>query len=170
MKKETTALIIVDIQEGFKDFFYEGEFDKMVNKNKMLIQYAKENGILTYNFKSPEFGETVEEIRRAMRGHSSGKTLSKKIEPDSCFTRRGFNEELIEKGIEDIIIAGLSAPYCIKGTGISAKNNGYIIHSAEGLVVAQRGEEKNMSDFESWFYREGNFYDSVNELIENIEL
>ncbi|MDA3836839.1 MAG: hypothetical protein PF542_04415 [Nanoarchaeota archaeon] len=46
---------------------------------------------------------------------------------------------------------------------------GFNIHSSLDMVAVQKGREKEMEKFNEWLYEHGELYDSVDDLIDNIE-
>ena len=167
MNEKNTALIIVDMQKDFaEEQFITSDIARIIESYKELFA---NKSIPTYNFTSKAFGNTIPELKDYLSKVKDVTYLTKSPIVDSCFTNRKLLESLIEKGIDNVIVSGISAPYCVYGTAKMAKLNGFNVHSSLDLVATQKDRPEEMKNFEDWFYSNGDLCDSVKELCEDID-
>ena len=104
LKKENTALIVVDVQE--KLLPYVTGKDEVVKNLRMLIKFADIMGIpkiLTEHYPKG-LGRTVPEIKEALTNYEPKEKVI-----FSCFGSQEFKDKLEELGIKTLMLAGIES-------------------------------------------------------------
>jgi nicotinamidase-related amidase len=129
-----TALILIDIQNGFDDLPYWGG-----NRNNPqaearaaeILKHWREKNFPVYfirhdssNPKSKLFpGQPGNEIKAIVKPLSTEPVISKNV--NSAFIGTSLKEDLDKKGIQSLVIVGLTTDHCVSTTTRMAGNYGY---------------------------------------------
>ncbi|MDA3836838.1 MAG: isochorismatase family protein [Nanoarchaeota archaeon] len=106
IKKENTALIIVDRQEDFaEEQFHKSDVETIMNSYHQLLGDRQMD---VYNFSSGAFGKTLPELNKYLKSVENVSYMKKKPTMDSCFTNRNLLESLVERGTDNLIVTGIS--------------------------------------------------------------
>lgn len=148
LKADSTALLIVDMQERFASAI--SEFEPIANRVKGLIEAAKQLdvSVLATEQYPQGLGSTVENIRSALPPNTP---VFEKL-TFSCFDCEPFRKELIKQKRDTLLIAGIEAHICILQTALDAAERGYNVYVVEDAVGSRHEKDRN-SAFE--FMRSG---------------
>jgi nicotinamidase-related amidase len=132
LKKEGTALVIVDVQE--KLLPYVQKKDEVVANIQMLIKFAHIMDIpviLTEHYPKG-LGVTVPEIKEVLE----------KYEPKekvifSCYGSLEFTKKLEELGVKRFMIAGIESHICVQQTTLDALHSGYEVHVISDAISSR---------------------------------
>lgn len=133
-KEDSPALILIDIQQAFDDEAYWGGTrnnpDAEENAKKLLdywrannlplfhIQHISVNPDAKHGLNSP--GHEFKEIVKPLPGEI---IIKKSV--NSSFIGTNLKEQLDEKGIHTVVIAGLTTDHCVSTTTRMSGNYGY---------------------------------------------
>ncbi|MDW7694802.1 cysteine hydrolase family protein [Flammeovirgaceae bacterium SG7u.111] len=132
--KEKTALLLVDIQQGFDDIAYWGghrnNLDAEENAGKILGLW-RSKGMPVFHIKhcstNPESklakGLKGNEIQDIVKPLATEPILEKSV--NSGFIGTGLKERLDKEGIDSVVIVGLTTDHCISTTTRMAANLGF---------------------------------------------
>lgn len=138
IKSENTALILIDVQQGF-DSSYWGErnnLDAESNMEKLLLLWRKKKMPVIH------VKHNSTELASPLRSGHVGNNFKSEVEPivgehieeknvNSAFIGTGLEKYLRSHKIETVVIAGLTTDHCVSTTSRMAANLGF-----ETLVAA----------------------------------
>ncbi|MBD3261087.1 MAG: isochorismatase family protein [Candidatus Altiarchaeales archaeon] len=137
LKKDNTALLVVDVQQGFRKAI--ADFESMVSGAKKLVEGFNVLGLpVMVTEQYPRgLGETVSELKDVLGGV---KPFEKTC--FNCFDEQIFEEAM--RGVEEknLVIAGIEAHVCVLSTVLSAMKRGYTVHVAVDAVSSRGGLDK----------------------------
>lgn len=140
LSKENTLLLVIDIQEKFRNVILE--FDRVINNTKKLIRVCNILNIpIIVTEQYPKgLGKTVKEIQDNLDKFD----FIEKTAFD-CFNDNSFMELMNKKfkNIKNIIVCGIEAHVCVFQTALSALNNSRIVH-----LAADATSSRKKSDYE----------------------
>ncbi|GAM14710.1 cysteine hydrolase family protein [Mesobacillus selenatarsenatis] len=144
---ENSALVIIDVQNGM---FLEGEevFNgkELLQGIKGLIKQARLANIpIVYIQHNESAGYPLENGTYGWEIHSEispdeGDIIIQKTTPDS-FLKTSLDQELKEKGIEHLYLAGIQTEVCVDTTCRSAFSKGYKVTLVSDLHSTWDGNE-----------------------------
>ncbi len=133
-KKDTPALLLIDIQKGFEDIAYWGgqrnNPDAENNAGK-LLRFWRTKGLPVFHVKhcstnpaSPlAEGKVGNELMDIVKPEGSEPLIRKNV--NSAFIHTNLKEQLDKNGIRDIVVVGLTTDHCVSTTTRMAGNYGY---------------------------------------------
>jgi len=133
-KLNKTALILIDIQQGFDDLDYWGgeRNNPLAEENsRKLLDFWRDNKMALFHIQhcssDPQSklaagnpGNRIKEIVRPL----DGETVIKKS-VNSAFIGTDLQSRLDDAGIKTVVIAGLTTDHCVSTTTRMAANYGY---------------------------------------------
>jgi nicotinamidase-related amidase len=128
-----TALLVIDVQKGMfseDDPVYDGE--NLLSKISTLITQARASGIpVIYVQHNGRPGDPLEPGTEGWPIHpaiepAKGEPVVDKWTPDS-FHETSLQQELEERGIKKLVVAGIQTEYCVDTTCRRASSLGYDI-------------------------------------------
>jgi nicotinamidase-related amidase len=133
-KSDNSALLLVDIQKGFDDISYWGgqRNNPDAEKNAAdLLKLWRENNLPVFHIKHCSL-IPVSPLNEANKGNEfkeivspvTGETIIKK-QVNSAFIGTTLKEQLDNKKISKLVIAGLTTDHCISTTTRMAGNLGF---------------------------------------------
>ena len=132
LKKENTALVVVDVQEKLLPFVIGKE--EIVKNIQMLIKFAHIMDIpviLTEHYPKG-LGITVPEIKDVLEEYEPKEKVI-----FSCYGSLGFTKKLEELGVKRFMIAGIESHICVTQTTLDAMNSGYEVHVISDAVSSR---------------------------------
>jgi nicotinamidase-related amidase len=144
---QETALIVIDIQEGFDDPYWgpRNNPDAEDNIARLLVAWRRTGRPVIHtrhdsrNPKSPLYpgqpGNDIKEIARPAGGEA---VLRKSV--NSAFIGTGLEERLRKEGITSVVVTGINTNHCVSTTARMAGNLGF-----STLVVADATATFDMS-------------------------
>ncbi|MGD8828117.1 MAG: cysteine hydrolase family protein [Gammaproteobacteria bacterium] len=134
MPQESAALLLVDVQQGFQDAdFWGGNRNNPQAEENIarLLGYWRDRGRpvihvrhVSDNTRSPlRPGQPGVEIRPEARPAEGEPLFEKNV--NSAFIGTGLEAFLREKGIRDLVIAGITTNHCVSTTARMAGNLGF---------------------------------------------
>ena len=132
LKKENTALVVVDVQEKLLPFVIGKE--EIVSNIQMLIKFAHIMDIpviLTEHYPKG-LGVTVPEIKEALEEYEPKEKVI-----FSCYGSLGFTKKLEELGVKRFMIVGIESHICVQQTTLDAMNSGYEVHVISDAVSSR---------------------------------
>lgn len=139
LKKDKTALLIIDIQERIIG---------VMRKKKILIEnvlkLVKGFKILEvpifYTEQYPKgLGETVGEIKNELVGEAIQKLTF------SCFGAENLFESLRQKNIEQVVVCGIESHVCVQQTILDLLENGFQVNLPADAVSSRKKIDYNMA-------------------------
>ncbi len=132
LKKENTALVVVDVQEKLLPFVIGKE--EIVSNIQMLINFVHIMDIpviLTEHYPKG-LGVTVPEIKEALEEYEPKEKVI-----FSCYGSLGFTKKLEELGVKRFMIVGIESHICVQQTTLDAMNSGYEVHVISDAVSSR---------------------------------
>lgn len=139
LKKETTALLVIDVQERLMPVIHEKE-KIFANVNKLLrgAEILSLETIITEQYPK-RLGHTCAEIEVG-----EGKTLLEKV-CFSCMQSEAITEQLKLTNKKSLIICGVESHICVLKTALDALENGYEVHVVADAVSSRTAENKQLA-------------------------
>lgn len=131
LKRQKTALIIVDVQERILKVMRKHE--KLLINILKLIKGAKTLSVpIYYTEQYPKgLGETVQEIKNELEGVAIQKLSF------SCSGAENFFKELKQKQIEQVIVCGIESHVCVQQTVLDLLANGFQVNLPVNAVSSR---------------------------------
>jgi nicotinamidase-related amidase len=140
LKKEHSLLVVVDVQEKFRQHI--AEFEQMTKNIVRLIDACKilEIPVIATEQYPKGLGATVLEIGRALEGaHAFEKTAF------SCCGSDQFIESLRIAGRNQIIVCGIEAHVCVNQTVHDLLAANYSVHIVEDAISSRDLNNKDVA-------------------------
>ncbi|MEJ7624813.1 MAG: isochorismatase family protein [Pyrinomonadaceae bacterium] len=138
LKKETTALVVIDIQEGFRNAI--PDFAVIASRAAMAVRGFQMLGvpvIVTEQYPAG-LGVTAEEIR--LRLPDNFQALEKTAF-SSCGAD-GFVAKLDELAVEQVVLCGLETHVCVSQTAHDLLDRGLQVHGLTDCVCSRFEHDK----------------------------
>lgn len=164
MNTDQRALLIVDVQNAFKDEKWGERNNKQAEENirKLLWLWREKDGTVIHVqhtsdhpdslFHPSHEGYSIQSIVAPIEGET---IITKKV--NSSFIGTNLEELLREKGITGIVITGLTTPHCVATTTRMSGNLGF-----ETFLISDATAAFGLQD------QNGIYYDA--ETIHNVSL
>ena len=135
LKREDTALIVIDMQEKLAAAMKEEIIEQVVKNSGILIETAKLFGmpIVVSEQYRKGLGCTVP----AVQGKIAGAGVSEKLHFD-CMKDDALSKSITASGRKIFIISGIEAHVCVFQTALSLLENGYRVVVASDAVASRR--------------------------------
>jgi nicotinamidase-related amidase len=130
-RRESTALLVVDMQVKLLPVMRDA--DAVIARIAMMIAGARALGVPALaTEQNPEgLGATLPSLSEGL----TTPALTKRS--FSCFGAEGFQQELIDRSIETLVIAGIEAHICVLATALEARERGYRVLVARDAVTTR---------------------------------
>ncbi len=138
IKSENTALILIDVQQGFDSSYWgkRNNLDAESNMKKLLLLWRKKKMPVIH------VKHNSTELASPLRPGQVGNNFKSEVEPiagehieeknvNSAFIGTGLEKYLRSHKIETVVLAGLTTDHCVSTTTRMAANLGF-----ETLVAA----------------------------------
>lgn len=138
-QKETTALLVIDVQERLMPVIYERE-TIFSNVNKLLrgAEILGLETIVTEQYPKG-LGNTCKEIELG-----ENKTIIEKV-CFSCMLSDSVNDQLKLTNKKTLIVCGVESHICVLKTTLDAIHNGYEVHVVADAVSSRTFENKQIA-------------------------
>ena len=132
LKKEKSALLIIDIQERILGVMQEKE--RLLENTKKLIKGMKILRVpIFYTEQYPKgLGKTVENIKEELDGNAIPKMSF------SCSGAGDLFKSLIEKNISQVVVCGIETHVCVLQTVFDLIANGFQVNVAADAVSSRK--------------------------------
>jgi nicotinamidase-related amidase len=142
MQSSRTALILVDVQQGFDDPLWGKRNNPSAEKQmKRLLSAFRERGAAVFHFQ-----HLSQNPNSPLRPDCPGCALKPEVQPisgepvltkrvNSCFIGTPLEEQLRKQGIESLIICGLTTDHCVSTTARMGANLGFRVHVASDATA-----------------------------------
>lgn len=139
LQKETTALLVIDVQERLMPVIFEQE-KIFANVNKLLrgAEILSLETIITEQYPKG-LGNTCKEVEIG-----EGKTLIEKV-CFSCMLSEPVTEQLKLTNKKSLIICGVESHICVLKTTLDAIKQGYEVHVVADAVSSRTVENKQIA-------------------------
>ncbi|WP_299443019.1 cysteine hydrolase family protein [uncultured Aquimarina sp.] len=143
-KKDTPALLLIDVQEGFKDIdYWGGERNNLDAENNIaeLLNTWRKNDLPVFHIKhcstnpvSPlAKGNPGNDFKDFIVPKTSESIVEKNV--NSAFIDTDLQEQLRSKNINTVVIVGLTTDHCVSTTTRMAGNFGFNTYLVEDAVA-----------------------------------
>lgn len=133
LEKETTALVIIDIQERLIKAMDAEAAKRTADNTLRLIKGAKALNVKTIYSQqySKGLGDTIPELKECLSGDHIEKTVF------SCCGNPEFTAELKKSGIKTVILTGMETHVCVLQTALDLIDAGFSVHVASDAVCSR---------------------------------
>jgi len=132
LKREKTALVVIDVQEKLVVAMDEEIYADMLSNTSKLVQGANVLGVpvLCTQQYTKGLGGTVKELKDDMDGFIEKVTFS-------CCGEDSFNTALKDLGVKTVIVTGMETHVCVLQTVLDLLKEGYNVHVAADAVCSR---------------------------------
>lgn len=129
------ALVIVDVQKGFEDPSWGRRNNPQAEENiSALLSYWRRSGLPTFHIRhlsleedSPlASGQPGSEIKDIVRPAEGEPVIEKSV--NSAFIGTELETHLRDRGIDTVVITGLTTDHCVSTTARMAGNLGFVTY------------------------------------------
>lgn len=133
LKKENTALLIIDIQDRILSVIHEHE--RVVENTLKLIKGFKAMNLpIYYTEQYPKgLGPTTSDLLAELEGNDAIQKMS-----FSCHGAGDLFNEFVEKGYTQIVVAGVESHVCVQQTVLDLLANDIQVNLAADAVSSRR--------------------------------
>ena len=133
LKREQTALLIIDVQERILGVMQEKE-RLMQNLNKLINGCGILNVPICYTEQYPKgLGETASELKEVLGENEAVQKMS-----FSCYGAEDLFEELKENGVSQVVAAGIESHVCVQQTVLDLLANGFQVNVPADAVSSRK--------------------------------
>jgi len=132
LKKEDTALAVIDVQEKLIVAMDEEIYADMLSNSMKLVKGAKILGmpvVCTQQY-TKGLGNTVAELAENIDGYIEKVSFS-------CCGEDSFVKTLKEKGVKNVVVAGMETHVCVLQTVLDLLSEGFNVHVAADAVCSR---------------------------------
>lgn len=143
-KKNTPALLLIDVQKGFNDIAYWGEERNNLdaeNHIEKLLETWRKNNLPIFHIKhcstNPDSPLSKNNPGNAFKDFIVPEHLEPIIEKNvnSAFIDTDLQKQLQEKEIDTLVIVGFTTDHCVSTTTRMAGNYGFTTYLVEDAVA-----------------------------------
>jgi nicotinamidase-related amidase len=140
LKKETTALLVIDIQERIFKVMLNSE--RVIENTLKLINGFKIMGIpIFYTEQYPKgLGITESRIKEALKDQEAIQKLT-----FSCYGADNLFEELKRKNISQVVLSGIESHVCVQQTALDLTTNNFRVYLAADAVSSRKEIDYNIA-------------------------
>jgi isochorismate hydrolase len=149
---DRVGVMVIDMQDEFLKKIDPDEKEVMFAAQIDLLDVCREYDYPALLLEYTGWGKTQKELYQSFQTVPRKAEFMKKV--NNGFTHPFLSFTLDMFNIETIVIAGISAPYCVKGTAEVAIEEDKKIITARQLIASQIDRQKEFRESLSWFSRE----------------
>jgi nicotinamidase-related amidase len=140
IKREDTALIVIDMQSKLYPFIHE--YEQLTKNCIRLIEGLKvlDVPIIVTQQYTPGLGGTIEPINKAIGEYTHIEKMC-----FSCYGDNNFISELKKLGRKNILLAGIESHVCVLQTALDLIENGYQPVLVEDCVSSREPNNKRIA-------------------------
>ena len=155
------AVVLIDMQEKFVGRLRDGEAERIIARQLAVLKHCVRAKIpvVVLELKSYNYGHTIKILLRAALKTPKCRVIKKDY--NSGFQETRLNSYLKSIGVENLLIMGINADYCVKSTAEHAIYLGYRIITSNEVISGQKFHSLDNSI--EWFKSNGNCIDNVLE-------
>ena len=129
---DKSALLIIDIQE--KIYKVVQDYESLISNVIKLTKAAKLMKIPIYHTEqyAKGLGPTISQIQTELKGEAIQKLTF------SCFNAEDLFNRLMNKKIEQVMVAGIEAHVCVQQTVLDLLSNGFQVNLAVDAVSSRK--------------------------------
>lgn len=133
LSKDTTALLVIDIQERLIKAMPEEVVKKVTDNSVKLVKGFNALGakVIYSQQYTKGLGNTVPELMECLSGEHIEKTVF------SCCGEPALMQMLKDSGIKNVILAGMETHVCVLQTALDLMELGYGVHVAADAVCSR---------------------------------
>ncbi len=139
IKKESAALLIIDIQEGLVPVIPNHE--KLISNTNKLIKGAQIFNVPVII--SEQYPKGLKKTCKEIFLPPGIQMFEKNS--FSCFLCEGISNQLNELKIKSLILAGIEAHICVLKTALDALENGFDVHVVADAIASRTFENRNLA-------------------------
>ena len=140
LKQETTALLIIDIQDRILNAIYENE-RVVENALKLVKGFKTMNLPIFFTEQYPKgLGPTTSSLLKELEGHEAIEKMS-----FSCFGAGDLFVKLQEKDISQVVVCGVESHVCVQQTVLDLLENGFQVNLAGDAVSSRRKMDNKLA-------------------------
>lgn len=157
----STAVILVDMQEGFIRNLRYGECDRIIPNQLEILRHCCSVNIPVVVLEFFGFGPTIRTLKKEVKKNPNHRYIKKDY--DSGFYRTALHAHLQSLGVKHIFLMGINADYCVKDTAEDAIKKGYKIITCNEVISGQYHHSHDNSV--PWFRANGRYVNAIVTLL-----
>lgn len=155
------AVVLIDMQKIFVKSLRYGEANRIVAKQLVVLKHCVKAKIpvVVLELGSCFYGNTIEVLLEEAQKTPNFCVFEKCY--NSGFYKTKLDLYLRSIGVENLLLMGINADYCVKSTAEHAIHLGYQIITSNEVISGQDSHSRNNSI--DWFKSNGNCIDNILE-------
>ncbi len=135
LRREETALLVIDIQERILKAMMNSE-ELIANSKKLISGFGVMNVPIFYTEQYPKgLGNTVPELKELLEEDAIAKLSF------SCFGAGDLFETLVAKRIKQVVVAGIESHVCVQQTVLDLLANDFQVNLVADAVSSRKEKD-----------------------------
>lgn len=165
IKADSLAVLVIDMQDFWLGDIDEKELETELPYQADVLEYCKNNSIPVFVIEYKNCGPTTEYLKKKVDELPKKDYVTKTGQ--SAFESTDLEEKIKTAGADTLILMGVYASACVKGTAKGALASGFQIATSKDLIADEKYQD--ISDDIEWYKRKGIYEDSYKDLLSLIE-
>ncbi|MDP2908028.1 MAG: isochorismatase family cysteine hydrolase [Nanoarchaeota archaeon] len=165
VKADKLAVLVIDMQDFWLSEIDEKELETELPYQTEVLNYCDKNNIPVFVIEYKNCGPTTAYLSNKLKDMPKKEYITKTNR--SAFERTNLEEKLKASGVDTLILMGVYASHCVKGTAEGALDAGFYIITSKDLIADDKHNNKKESI--EWYKEKGVYKDSYKELLDMIE-
>ncbi|MBS3169893.1 cysteine hydrolase [Candidatus Woesearchaeota archaeon] len=169
-QKNKTAVLLIDMQDYFLKDVAEAELEKEIPHQIAVLRYAQQHGLPIYvlELERPQNDDRKETTQRLKMVLNDGhyRTIIKREK--NGFQKTNLESLLSRGGVEQLVLMGVYASFCVQSTARGAIERGYSIITSPELI-ADAAEAEGYYESIDWYERKGKVFATHEKLLEYLK-
>lgn len=161
------AVLVIDMQDSFLKDVNKKELETELPYQAEVLNYCKDNNIPVFVIEYEHCGPTTAYLSNKLKDMPKKEYVTKTSR--SAFERTNLEEKLKASGVDTLILMGVYASHCVKGTAESALGAGFDIVTSKDLIADKKNSDNHKPEENvEWYKKHGAYFDSYKKLLSRI--
>lgn len=165
IKADRLAVLVIDMQDFWLSDIDKEELETELPYQAEVLDYCQSRNIPVFVIEYRDCGPTTDYLKKKVDQLPRKNYVIKSSQ--SAFENTDLEKRLKEAKIDTLILMGVYASACVKGTAKSALKSGFMIATSKDLIADEKyhNREENVE----WYKEKGVYRDSYKDLLSMIE-
>lgn len=146
-----TAVLLIDMQETFVKNMRIGRAPLIIERQIQILRHCAQVDIPVAVLEFSLKGRTISVLRKTL--HTVPRVRVFKKRTDSGFENKNLKKQLEDWQVQNLILMGINAQFCVKATAQDALKNGFAISTSPDLISGQSNHA--IHDDIAWYRANG---------------
>ncbi len=168
IKADSLAVLVIDMQDFWLGEIDEKELETELPYQAEVLNYCDKNNIPVFVIEYKNCGPTTAYLSNKLKDIPKKEYITKTNR--SAFERTNLEEKLKASGVDTLILMGVYASHCVKGTAEGALDAGFDIIISKDLIADKKNSDNHKPEENvEWYKKHGIYLNSYKQLLEIIE-